>query len=185
MTVARGVGNTLMAIGGLLILLFAIVVLAKVLGSDAPIKPIILHGIELRNTDDAVQKAELVSLLDDLVQQAENDDLSDQWYRMTKCLSDGCPDDAYFDLVLATAAIYEEDLPQSPVLINLIATNKYWGDPEQVVEFSRAMTLADDQIRELKSRRADTVWSDIVECNAVCDERNDLFFELIGIVVEQ
>lgn len=174
-----------MAFAGFLILLFGIIVVAKILGSDAPIKPIILNGIELRNADDPVQKAELVSLLDELVQQAENEDLSDQWYRMTKCLSDGCPDGAYFDLVLATAAIYEEDLPQSPILINLIATNKYWSDPEQVVEFSRAMTLADDQVHELKSRRADSVWSDIVECNAVCDEKNDLFFELIEIIVKQ
>ncbi len=184
MTVAKGLGNVALSVVGIVILLIAVLVGAKVLGSNAPVKPIINYGIELRSTDDPVRKAELVSLLDELIQQAENEDLSDQWFRMTKCIAQSCPDDAYFDLVLVTAAVYEKHLPQSDVLINLIATNKYWSDPEQVIEFSKAMTLADEQIAEMKNRRAENIWDDIVDCNAECPERNDLFFELIGVIVQ-
>lgn len=184
MAVSRGVGSYILAILGIVVVIGAIFLIAKIVGGNAPIKPIIQYSIELRNTNDTVKKSELISKLDELIQQAENDDLTEQWQRMTGCLGTSCPDEAYFDLVLVVVSVYEADIPHSATIINLIATNKYWGDPEQIVEFSKAMTLADDQIRDLKNRSSEKTWQEIVACNAVCPERNDLFFELIGNILQ-
>jgi hypothetical protein len=184
MAVSRGVGSYILAILGILVVIAAIFVIVKIVGADAPIKPIIQYGIELRNTNDTIKKSELISKLDELIQQADNEDLTEQWQRMTGCLGTTCPDEAYFDLVLVVVSSYETDIPESATIINLIATNKYWGDPEQIVEFSKAMTLADEQIRDLKSRSAEKVWAEIIACNAVCPERNSLFFRLIGTILQ-
>ncbi len=183
MTVARGIGSILLSALGIIVFLSAVVLGFKILGSNAPINPIISDTIDLRNAEDPVRKAQLITELDDLVQQAENEDVSEQWSRMTSCLATSCPDEAYFDMILVTVAVYENKIPQSALLINLIATNKYWGDPEQVIEFSKAMSTADEQVNELDSRNAAKIWSEIVACNAVCPERNDLFFDLINVIV--
>ncbi|RJQ21405.1 hypothetical protein C4580_02595 [Candidatus Woesearchaeota archaeon] len=183
MTVSRGVGQVVVPVLGILVLVVAIFAAASLLGSDAPIRPIITKGIELRSAESALDKARLISDLDDLVTQADNEDIKEQWDRMTSCLSTSCPDEAYLDLVLVTVAAYEHELPESALLINLIAVGKYWGESERLLEFSRAMSIANDQIEELESKNARKQWQQIIDCNGTCPEKNDLFFTLVQTIV--
>ena len=103
---------------------------------------------------------------------------------MTQCLGTSCPDEAYMDFVLVTVTVYEKELPESPLLINLIAVAKYWGDQEHILDFSKALSMANDQIDSLKNKNAHKAWEEIVQCNNTCNEKNDLFFELISAIVQ-
>ncbi|MBI4146428.1 hypothetical protein HY489_03765 [Candidatus Woesearchaeota archaeon] len=183
MTVARGVGSVLLSALGIFIVVLTVVVVAGVLGSDAPVKPIILKSIELRSADDSLTKANLISDLDDMVAQADNQDIKDQWDRMMGCLATNCPDEAYLDMVLVTVAAYENELPESALLINIIAAGKYWNDPEHLLDFSRALSIANDQVDELESKQARKQWQAIIDCNGTCQEKNTLFFELIQTII--
>jgi hypothetical protein len=103
---------------------------------------------------------------------------------MLSCLSDICPDEAFLDLVLVTTAAYETEIPNSATIINAIATVKYWGQPEQMLDFSRAMSAANDQIEESDNRAAKKVWGQILACENTCAEKNDLYFALIKDLVQ-
>ncbi len=183
MPVSRGVGQVIFSILGILIVVITVFAVASLLGSDTPIRPIIHNGIALRSADDPLVRARIITDLDDLILNTDNLDLKDQWDRMMQCLSTACPDEAYLDLVLVTVASYEEELPESPLLINLIAVGKYWGDEEHLLEFSKALTMASDQIDEIGSKNTRKQWQQIIDCNGSCPEKNDLLFTLIDTIV--
>ncbi|RMD57648.1 hypothetical protein D6825_03445 [Candidatus Woesearchaeota archaeon] len=184
MAISRGVLNILISIIGITIILAAIILIASLFGSDAPIKPIIRTGIELRDSKNPVEKAKLITELDDLIAQADNPDLSEQWDRMMACLQKTCPDEAYLDLVLVTATSFEDELAESPVLINIITAAKYWDDPDHLLEFSRALSLASDQIESQSSRPVRNAWEKVIACNNTCPERNDNLFEVIKNIAQ-
>jgi hypothetical protein len=119
-----------------------------------------------------------------LVADVNSKEVKDQWDRMMQCLSTSCPDEAYLDMVLVTVANFEGDIPQSDVLINVIATNKYWGNAEHLLEFSKALSMANEQVQLLDNRKADKLWEQIVECNNACPEKNNLYFDLIRTIVQ-
>ena len=184
MTVSRGVLNVIISVAGVAILLIAVIIIASLLASDAPVKPIIYKSIELRNATDPVQKAKLITDLDDLILQTENTEVIDQWTRMMGCLGTTCPDEAYLDLVLVTVAQFENELPESALIINLIAVSKYWGNQENILEFSKALSIANDQLEELGKKQVRKNWQQIVDCNGTCPEKNDLFFDLIEAIAQ-
>ena len=184
MSIARGIGKYVVTALAILIVIIGVVIAAALMASNAPVKPIIYKSIELRNATDPVKKARLITDLDDLVAQTQNDAVINQWSRMTDCLGTACPDEAYLDLVLITVAEYEEEIPESPLLINAIAVSKYLNDGDHLLEFSKALSLATDQVEQFKSKNIRKIWDQIVVCNGTCSAKNDLFFEFIKTVVQ-
>ncbi len=184
MAVQRGFSTVIFSILGILIIVVAVVVIMKVMRNEPPVKGIIYKSIELRKAVEPVERANLISSLDDLVAEADNQEVRDQWDKMMQCLSTSCPDEAYLDMILVTVAAFEQDIPESAVLINIIATAKYWGDAEHLLDFSKAMSMSNEQIEALQDRKAEKLWQQAVECNNACPEKNDLYFELIGTIVQ-
>jgi hypothetical protein len=184
MAVQRGFGAIIFSIIGIIILVATVVIIVNVMSDEPPVKQIILKSIELRKAADPVDRAGLISDLDDLVADSDSAEIKDQWDRMTKCLSTACPDEAYLDMVLVTVATYESDIPESALLINIIATAKYWGDPEHLLDFSKALSIANEQVAETENRKVEKAWEEIVKCNNSCPEKNDLYFDVIAAVVQ-
>lgn len=184
MTVERGVVSYAVAVLGILLILAAVVITLSLLEGDVPVKSIISKSIDLRNATDPVKKAKLVTSLDKLIEESKNEELNNQWDRMTECLATRCPDEAYLDLTLITLAEYPAEIPESDLLVNVVAVNKYWNDQEHLLEFSKALSVATDEAGELKSKNARKIWDQIVACNGVCSQKNDLFFEFIRAVVQ-
>ena len=184
MAVQRGISTVIFAIIGIIIIVLAVVVILMVVKSEPPVKPLIYKTIELRGAVDPVDKANLISALDDLVAQSKNTDVKDQWDRMMQCLSSTCPDEAFLDMVLVNVAAFEQDIPESALLINVIATSKYWGNADHLLEFSKALSMANEQVQLLDDRKVEKLWQQIVECNNVCPEKNASYFELIKTIVQ-
>jgi len=179
MTVSRGVGGIIAAIAGILVVVIAVVILIAVLTPDSNPSSLVSKAIDLRNAKTPIERANLITSIDDEVANLGNGDVREQWDRMLSCLSDVCPDEAFLDLVLVTTAAYETEIPNSATIINAIATVKYWGQPEHMLDFSRAMSAANDQIDELDSRGVKKLWDQILACENTCAEKNDLYFALI------
>jgi len=184
MSVQRGIGSIIAGIIGIVVLVLAVVIIVNVMTGEPPVKSLIYKSLELRKAQNPVDKADLISSIDELVADTDNAEIKDQWDRMTKCLSTNCPDEAYLDMVLVTVASYESDIKESALLINIIATAKYWGDNEHLLEFSKALSIANEQIALLENRKAEKAWEEIVKCNGVCPEKNDLYFDLIATIVQ-
>ncbi len=184
MAISRGVSTVIFSIIGIVIIVVAVVVIASVLRGEPPAKPLIYKTVELRKASDSLERAELIADIDDLVAESENDEIAEQWGKMMKCLKTSCPDEAYLDMVLVTVAGFENEIPESALLINIIATAKYWDDPEHLLDFSKALSIANEQIDAIDDRKSVKIWDEIVECNGACPEMNDLYFEIILTIVQ-
>lgn len=184
MAVQRGLGTIIFSIIGIVIIVLAVVIILKVVRSEPPARELVYKTIDLRQAKSPVDRADLITSIDELVARSESQEIKDQWGRMTQCLSSSCPDEAFLDMVLVTVAAFEKDIRDSALLINIIATSKYWDKPEHLLEFSKALSIANEQIDLLEDRKAGKLWEQIVECNNVCPEKNDLYFELIRNVVQ-
>ncbi len=180
----KGAKRVILPVLGVMILFIAVVVIAGIFGSDAPIKPILTSVIEARAETDPVQRSKLISNLDDYVKQSENPVLTEQWNKVLGCLGTRCPDEAFSDTIFVVAKEYQNEFPKSDLIMNIIAINRFWNDPERVLEFSKATTTVDKAISEIGNRRILNTWKEIVDCNGKCPEYNDLFFKLIDEIIK-
>jgi len=183
MSLSKGVGSAIAGIAGIVLVVIVVIVLVNVLSSNPPATELIEKSIDLRNAQTPVERADLITEIDDLVAEAKDPEVLEQWERMLECLRSKCPDEAYVDMVLVTVVAFEEKIEQSPLLINVLATTKYWGKEEHMLEFSKALSTADDQIEELGKRSVEKKWEEVVECSGTCDENYDVYFELIKAIV--
>lgn len=183
MSLSKGVGSAIAGIAGIVVVVIAVILIVNVLAGEPPVTEIIEKSVELRNAESAVERADLITEVDDLVVEASAEEVREQWERVLQCLPKGCPDEAFLDMALVTAAAYEEDLQNSALLINVIATAKYWGESERMLEFSKALSTADDQVEALDDRDVEKAWEDVVECAGQCPERYDLYFGVIQAIV--
>jgi hypothetical protein len=175
--------NKYILVGVLSVAVIGIILMIGVLfSSGSSNEGIILSVLKLKDSDSSVQKAQLISDIDDLVVSADNNALTEQWEHVTECLATSCPDDAFFDTVFIIVNEFPE-IPNSELILNVIYVNRYWDSEENVVEFSRSLSFIDKGIPELENRNAERAWEDIVECNDACEEKNDLYFDLIEKIV--
>jgi len=180
MAVSRGIGSILFSIIGIVLVVIATVLIFNLVSSGPPVKGLIYKSIELRQATNPVERADLITEMDKLVSKAKKAEIREQWDRMMNCLTSACPDEAFLDMVLVTVASFQEEIEESALLINIIATAKYWDNPDNLLEFSKALSIANEQIGELDDRKAQKIWEDIVECNNVCPEKDDLYFNVIA-----
>jgi len=183
MSITRGVRPIIISIVGIIIIAIAAVVIVNLVNGESPVQNLIYKSLELRDAKNAVDRADLITGLDELVAESNNPRVLDQWNKMLECLSSACPDEAFLDMVLVSVAEYETDVDHSALLINVIATAKYWDNPDHMLDFSKALSTADNQIQELKIRGIEKKWSQIVDCNGQCPEMYDQYFDLIKAIV--
>ncbi len=145
-------------------------------GSD-----IVMNVINLRSESDTLLRSELVTQTDDMVRGTDDRALIGQWTVLTQCMPTGCDDSEFFNFIALVCQ--QQDVPNSDLIQNMIATYKYWGT-EEIVRFSKAMTTVTRSIEDTYSRSLEEKWKTIVSCDGTCPEENDLFFQAIEIAVE-
>jgi len=164
-----------------LFLLIAIAGLSAKFLFGNPSVDIIANVIELRDVESTVKKADLIAETDDFVDSLGNKNVNAEWISLTECLSQTCSNADFFNVVQTVA--YEERVPNYELIVNLVLTYKYWNG-EDVVKFSKALTTVDKQLDVLNIRVVSDAWKKIVECDGTCPNKAQLYFELIGEIVE-
>jgi hypothetical protein len=140
--------------------------------------------IKLRGMTEAVPRAALITEMDKNVQAIENSAITAHWALLSGCVaSNSCTQDDYFDFLLIIAMEEPDDVPNSELITNLITVNRYWGQPEHIIEFSKALTAANDQVRALQMQAIDGKWQETVRCDGKCPEYHALFFELVRLLI--
>lgn len=175
------------AVIGIMILFAVIFALVSVFSSDATIQPLIQSTIKLRaNLDDPVLRAKAITELNDLVKDLDSPGINDGWTVLASCIpaAEGCSDDDFMNFIISAVNDREKDLTYGAVLKDIIITHRYWGDTENVIQFSQALTNVNMAISEMHASTAMNTWNKIVECNGVCPEYDNLFFELIEVVAQ-
>ncbi len=169
---------------GVLFLTAVLFFVIDAIRGEPPIKELMLSTITLRSTNDTVQRAELVTDMDEMVKRLKSDGITAQWITLTGCIAaNDCTQDDYFDLLLMVAIEKREDVPHADLIVNAITANRYWGNSEKIIEFSKALSDANDQVRELQLQTVANKWQEIVYCDGTCANVHDLFLDFIRLVL--
>jgi hypothetical protein len=140
--------------------------------------------IKLRGMTEAVPRAALITQMDDNVRAIDNPAITAQWTVLSGCVAgSACTQDDYFDFLLMIAMEEPDEVPNSELIVNLLTVNRYWGQPERIIEFSKALTVANDQVRALQMQAIEGKWQEVVRCDGKCPEYHDLFFELVRLLI--
>lgn len=150
-------------------------------GSASDAQQLILNTVALRKgPPEVVKRSALIAQTNTLVEGMGNKRIQGEWDGLAQCMAKGCIDPDYYNFIITVTT--QKRVANRDLLYNLILANKYWGTNE-IIDFSQALTKADTAVEQLGSREASKKWNEIVECDGKCPEKNDLFFEMIKLVV--
>jgi len=164
------------------VILIVGILLYKLITAGPAIQPTANNIIKLRSATNPLDKAKIVSSTDNFIEKIGNDKLSEQWSKIINCVNEGCHDTKYFDFLIVLFTQYKDKIPQSDLLMNLLAVQRYWGTDE-VVTFSKSMTFVDEEIEKSHSQSLEKKWAEIIECNNQCADKNSLFLSLIQLII--
>ncbi len=169
---------------GLLVLAALVLFVKQVFFASPSPGELILNTIALRNTNDTVQRAGLIADMDGMVQALENDGIAAQWGTLSNCVAtDACTQDDYFDFIMMVAVEQKDDVPNAGLIANVITVNRYWGNAERIIEFSKALSQANDQVEELQLKTVRNKWQEAVYCDGKCPGYHAIFFDFIKLLL--
>ena len=171
--------NTLIVIAVLLV----VVVIAGVwsyLNSDDT-QDVVLNIVSLRKgPPEIVKRAALITQTNLMVRKMGSRRIQNDWEGLSECMPKGCTDIDYYNFLVTV--ITQKKVKHSDLIYNLILTNKYWGTNE-IIDFSQALTKVNEEVEALGSREVSKNWSEIIQCDGKCPEKDDLFFQMIKLTV--
>lgn len=168
-----------------LIVLFAIIVGVKqVFFSSPSVTVLMMDTITLSGTNDTVKRAALITSMDESVAGLKNAAIAAQWSTLTDCIAGTvCTQDDYFDFLLIIAMEKNDDVPHAQLIADVIIANRYWGNAEKIIEFSKALSSANEEIELLGLKTVRNKWQEIVYCDGKCPEFHQQFFEFIRLLL--
>jgi len=166
---------------GLVLVLAALFTGVAVISNGNSITGLLASTLELREKqDEQLQKAKLVSDIDELVADLDDADITAQWSTFTECIAvKQCADDDFLDFLITIISAKESKIANAGLIIDVIKTHRYWGNQDYLIEFSKALTSADNGIEAMQAKHITAAWKNIVVCDGSCPEYNDLFFGII------
>ena len=166
----------------LAVIVLVVVLVYKFLTAGPAVKPVANDIIKLRSATNPLDKAKIISSTDNLIKKMNNKEVTAQWDVITECINKGCSDNKYFDFLIILFTQYKDKIAQSDLLMNILAVQRYWRTDE-VVTFSKAMSYVDEEIGKSRSSTLKNKWKEVIECNNQCAKNNDLFLQLIQLVI--
>jgi hypothetical protein len=177
--------NVVIGVIGAMILLAVIIAFFSLFSSSATIQPLILNTITLRNhADDSIIRAEAITELNSLVDRLDSSGINEGWRAMASCIPQGCSDDDYMNFIAYGVNDHGNDLAHGEVIKELIKVHRFWGDETNVIVFSQSLTNTNNLVNSMHVSTALNLWNDLVVCNGECAEFDDLFFEIIEVIVQ-
>ncbi|MEK6874764.1 MAG: hypothetical protein AABX52_03380 [Nanoarchaeota archaeon] len=164
----------------LLVVMFGIIIfkyLGQHQGPQLILNTLILHKGQL----DVIKRSTLITQTDDIVRSTDNRKIINQWKSLSACVPTTCPDAEYFNFIITVTE--EENIPHNDLILNLIRTYKYWNSPDDILDFSKALTDVNNEVDTIGSREVTKAWAEIVKCNGKCENVNMLYFDMIKAVV--
>jgi hypothetical protein len=153
-------------------------------GEKPSAQQLMLQTITLYSTNDTVQRAGLITEMDRTVHALGNGGIIAQWNILADCIAgSACTQDDYFDFLLMIANELPGEVPHSDLVVNTITANRYWGDSSRIIEFSKSLSEANNQVEALQLKTVRNKWQEIIYCDGRCREFHPLFFEFIRLLL--
>jgi hypothetical protein len=169
---------------GTLVLIALVIFIKQVFFASPSPSQLMTDAMVLRTNNDTVEKAALISSIDERVNEMESDAIAAQWSTLADCIAGNlCTQDDYFDFLLMVAVEKRDEVPNSDIIVNIITINRYWGNSEKIIEFSKALSEADSQVEALQLKTLRNKWQEIVYCDGKCAEFHTLFFDFIRLLL--
>lgn len=177
--------NVVIGIICAMIIIAVIFALVSLFSSKFSIQPLLLNTVYLRaNFDDPIARAKAITEINTIVADFDDSGINEGWRAIASCITEGCTDDDYMNFIMAAVNSRPGDIENAAVITELIKVHRFWGDTTNVIVFSQALTNTNNMVNDLHFSTAVNVWNRIIECNGLCEEYDNLFFELIKVVVE-
>jgi len=172
-------GNTLIVVGVVLVLVTIVAIIA-LWGGDST-DELMLNIVSLRKgPTEVVKRSALITRTNEIIDDIGNKRIKSEWDGLADCMTKGCTDIDYYNFLVTV--ITQKNVKHGDLLYNLILVNKYWGTAE-IIDFSQATTNVENEVKNLGSREVSKKWSEIIQCDGKCDDKDDLFFQMIKLVV--
>lgn len=167
---------------GILIVYFGISFALDFMKGSFGIEEVVLNTLELRSsTKGLVEKSRLITQTNEIVDTMHNNAVEFAWQNLSGCLSTRCDDVQYLGFIEAVAK--ETSLKDKNMILNVVRLRNSWGAGD-LIKFSKAVTDID---KELKSSPQELYkkWQEVIACDGKCSDMNNLFFDMIGIVLKK
>lgn len=169
---------------GLAFLIAIIFTLVNAFSAKPSPAGLMMDTITLRETNATVERAELITGMDKTVKELKDPAISAQWAGFANCISGNvCTQDDYFDFLLMVATEKADEVPHAELITNAITVNRYWGNSEKIIDFSKALSDANAQVEQLGLKTIANKWREIVACDGKCPQYHDLFFDFIRLLL--
>lgn len=171
--------QTMIIIAIILVLVTIVAILS--LWREDPTDELMLNIVTLRKgPTEVVKRSALITQTNDIIVDLGNKRIKNEWDGLAECMTKGCTDVDYYNFLVTV--ITQRNVKHSELLYNLILVNKYWGTAE-IIDFSQAMTIVNQEVESLGSREVAKKWNEIIACDGRCANKDDLFFEMIKMIV--
>ena len=165
---------------GVVIVLIALIAVVSYWKGDKT-DDLMLNVVALRKgTAEVVKRSALITQTDEIVNNLGNKRIKNEWEGLSQCMTKGCTDIDYYNFLVTV--ITQKKVKNGELLYNLILVNKYWGTSE-IIDFSQALTKVNEEVEKLGSREVSKKWGQVIECDGKCTEKDDLFFDMIKLIV--
>lgn len=132
-------------------------------------KAVVSDLVILRNSDDKMNKARLITLIDKRLENEDRQEVKNGWDEILGCAYQGCTDKNYLELI--------SDITNNDAIESLIQTYEY-KQAGEVVEYSKSLDRTDKELKKEDSE-VKTAWQEWVDCEEGCE---DNLFELISLI---
>lgn len=145
---------------------------------------LMIDAITLRTTNDTVTRSDIITEMDRQVKMIESQGITTQWASLGTCIAAGsCNQDDYFDFLLMVAVEKQKEVPNSAIIVNAVTANRYWGNSDKILDFSKSLSEANQQVDDLDIRSIKNKWQEIIQCDGKCAQFHSLFFEFIRLLL--
>lgn len=145
---------------------------------------LMIDAMTLRTTNDTVGRADLITEMDRQITLVKSAGISAQWASLSACIAaNSCNQDDYFDFLLMVAVEKPKEVPHAEIIVNAVTSNRYWGNSEKILDFSKALSDANQQVDDLDMRTVRNKWQEVIQCDGKCAQFHNLFFDFIRLLL--
>jgi hypothetical protein len=169
---------------GLAVIIALFFFVKQVFFASPSVPALMADTITLAGTNDTVKRSLLITSMDESVAGLEDDAIGAQWDTLTDCISQNlCTQDDYFDMLYIAALQKRDDVPNAELIARVVEANRYWNDKEKLVEFSKALSDANEGVEQLQLKTIRNKWQEIIYCDGKCAQYHQQFFEFVRLLL--
>jgi len=152
----------------------------KQLANPSEVIQNVLSLRENSNSGDTIKTAQMVSWLNNEVENIDAAEVKVAWQTVVGCAYQKCSDSTYLSMIDAMS-IKTITKGNNDVIHSLIETYQLWNGKNQIY-FSDSLSRTNALITALNNQAVNNAWQTLVTCNGVCETFSSQTLDLIRLI---